>query len=52
MKYEELSTESQNYINRYIRTSGKTKEEALQEKIVQEVIREYETGVKERTVFA
>jgi hypothetical protein len=51
MDWSSLSSESQAYINRYIRTTGKTKEQALQEKVVQEVINEYENGTKERVVF-
>lgn len=52
MSYESLSEDSKSYIDRYIRTSGKTREQAMQERIVQEVISEYEHGVKERTIFA
>lgn len=52
MSWNELSEQSQSYVDRYIRTSDKTREQALQEKIVQETINEYETGTKERLVFA
>ena len=51
MKWNDLSEESQSYVNRYIRSSGKTREQALREKIVQETINEYEKGTKERLVF-
>ena len=51
MNWNSLSEQSQSYVNRYIRTSGKTREQALQEKLVQEVINEYEKGTKERLVF-
>ena len=51
MNWDKLSERSKAYVERYIRGSTKTKEEALQEKIVQEVIKEYEQGTKERLVF-
>ena len=51
MNYNSLSEQSKNYIDRYIRCKGKTREQAMQEKIVQEVINEYERGTKERLVF-
>lgn len=51
MSWNQLSKESQDYINRYIRTSSKTREEALQEKVVQEVVYEYEHGSKNRLIF-
>ena len=51
MEWNSLSSESQAYINRYIRTTGKTIEQALKEKVIQEVINEYEHGTKERVVF-
>jgi len=51
MKWEGLTKQSQAYVDRYIRTSDKTREQALQEKIVQETINEYETGTKERMIF-
>jgi len=44
MRYEDLSKDSQSYIDRYIRTSGKTREQVMQEALVQEVIKEYEGG--------
>ena len=50
--YEQLSQESKDYITRYIRTLDKTKEQAMEEKLVQLVIAEYENGNKSRTVFA
>ena len=50
--YEQLSQESKDYIARYIRTLDKTKEQAMEEKLVQLVIAEYEHGNKTRTVFA
>ena len=49
--YEQLSQESKDYISRYIRTLDKTKEQAMEEKLVQLVIAEYEHGNKTRTVF-
>ena len=51
MMYEQLNKESKEYIDRYIRTTGKTKEQALKEKIVLYVIDEYEHGNKNRTIF-
>jgi len=51
MRWDELSEQSKAYIDRYIRNTSKTREEALQEKIVQEVVCEYETGKRERLVF-
>ena len=51
MAYEQLSKESKEYIDRYIRTTCKTKEEALNENIVQCVINEYEHGNKNRLIF-
>ena len=52
MGWDNLSKQSQDYIDRYIRNKDKTREQALQEKIVQETINEYEKGTKERLVFA
>jgi hypothetical protein len=52
MNWNSLSEESQKYVDRYIRTTGKTREQALREKVVQEAINEYENGKKERLVFA
>lgn len=52
MMYEQLSKESKDYIDRYTRTSCKTKEDAMNEKIVQYIIDEYEHGNKNRTIFA
>lgn len=52
MSWENLSERSKAYVDRYIRNSTKTREEALEEKLVQEVINEYENGTKERMVFA
>lgn len=52
MSWDNLSERSKAYIDRYIRGSTKTKEQALEERIVQEVINEYENGTKERMVFA
>lgn len=51
MDWRSLSEESQAYVDRYIRTNGKTREQALREKAVQEIINEYEKGTKERLVF-
>ena len=51
MNWNNLSEQSKNYIDRYIRGKGKTREQAMQEKIVQEVVYEYERGTKERLVF-
>lgn len=51
MSWDNLSEQSKSYVDRYIRGTKITREEALQEKIVQEVIKEYETGTKERTMF-
>ena len=51
MNWNNLSERSKEYIERYIRGSTKTREQALEEKIVQEVISEYENGTKERLVF-
>lgn len=45
MNYERLSTNSKNYIERYCKTYGITREEAMQEELVQLVIKEYEEGV-------
>lgn len=52
MSWDNLSERSKEYVDRYIRNSTKTREEALEEKLVQEVINEYENGIRERTVFA
>ena len=52
MCWNDLSKESQDYIDRYIRVTTKTREQAMQEKLVQLVIAEYEHGNKSRTVFA
>ena len=51
MSWENLTKQSQTYIDRYILTTNKTREQAMQEKLVQEVINEYETGTKERMIF-
>lgn len=48
MKYDDLSADSKEYIDRYIRTSGKTREQALEEALVQGVIREYESGINKK----
>ncbi len=42
MNYDRLSKDSQSYIDRYCRAYGKTREQAMQEALVQAVIREYE----------
>lgn len=52
MSWNQLSKESQDYIDRYIRTSSKTREQAMSEKVVQLVIEEYEHGNKNRLIFA
>ena len=52
MNWNDLSERSKEYVDRYIRGSTKTREQALEEKLVQEVIYEYEYGNKERTIFA
>jgi hypothetical protein len=44
MRYEDLSKDSQSYIDRCIRNTTKTREQAMQEALVQEVIKEYEGG--------
>ena len=51
MSWNELSDQSKAYVERYIRCSTKTREQAIQEKLVLEVINEYEKGTKERLVF-
>lgn len=51
MMYEQLSKDSKDYIDRYSRKTGKTKEQVMQEKIVQCIIDEYEHGNKNRTIF-
>lgn len=43
MRYEELSKRSRDYIDRYIRCSNKTREDALKEAIVKEVVNHYES---------
>lgn len=43
MNWDNLSQRSKDYVNRYIRNKNKTVEQALQEKLVQEVINEYES---------
>ena len=45
MDYDKLSQDSKAYIDRYIRCSGKTREQAMQEELVRLVVREYEDGV-------
>lgn len=52
MNWNNLSERSKAYVDRYIRNSTKTREQALEEKLVQEVINEYENGSRERMVFA
>lgn len=51
MSWNQLSKESQDYIDRYIRSTTKTREEAMGESIVRSVIDEYEHGNKNRTIF-
>ena len=51
MCWNDLSKESQDYIDRYIRTTTKTREQAMNEKLVQLVIAEYLYGNKTRVVF-
>lgn len=48
MKYDDLSAESKGYIDRYINNTAKTREEALEEALVQGVIREYESGMNKK----
>lgn len=48
MNWDNLSEQSKDYIDRYIRTSTKTREQVMEEKIVQEIISEYETGTKRK----
>ena len=43
MNWDNLSERSKDYINRYIRNKNKTREQALQEKMVQEIINQYES---------
>lgn len=50
-KWNDLSEESRVYVDRYIRTNGKTRSQALGEKVVQEAIEEYENGKKERLML-
>lgn len=50
-KWNDLSEESRAYVDRYIRTNGKTRSQALGEKVVQEAIEEYENGKKERLML-
>lgn len=52
MEWNRLSKKSQDYVDRYIRSRNMTREEALQEKIVQVAIEEYEKGCKRRLIFA
>jgi hypothetical protein len=47
MNWNNLSQESKDYIDRYIRNKNKTREQALQEKIIQGIISEYERETKE-----
>lgn len=47
MRFNELNEKSQRYVKEYVRKTGKTIEEALRIKIVQEVIKEYEHPSKE-----
>lgn len=51
MKWDNLNKESKDYVDRYIRGTSKTREQALEEKIVQCVIEEYTYGTNERLVF-
>ena len=51
MMYEQLNKDSKDYIDRYSRKTGKTKEQVMKEKIVQYIIDEYEHGNKNRTIF-
>lgn len=44
MNWDNLSDQSKAYVDRYIYNKPKTREQALQEKIVQETINEYERG--------
>lgn len=52
MNWENLSDRSKEYVDRYIRNKPLTREQALQERMTQEIIREYERGTNERLVFA
>lgn len=52
MSWNNLSERSKEYVDRYIRNTNKTREQAMQEKMVQLIIEEYEYGNKERIVFA
>jgi hypothetical protein len=52
MSWNNLSERSREYVERYIRNTSKTREQALEEKLVQEVIYEYEYGNKNRMIFA
>ena len=43
MNWDNLSQRSKDYVDRYIRNENKTREQALQERMVQEVINQYES---------
>lgn len=42
MRFENLCKESQEYVDRYIRCSNKTREDALKEAVVINVVAQYE----------
>lgn len=51
MNWNNLSDRSKSYIDRYIRNKNKTREDAMKEKLVQEVIKEYESGNSQRLIY-
>ena len=51
MKWNDLSKEAQDYVDRYIRNKPMTREQALENYLIQAVINEYKNGTKERLVF-
>ena len=51
MSWEQLSKESKDYVERYIRNKDMSREQALENRTIQLVIAEYEHGSKERLIF-
>lgn len=51
LNWEDLPQESKDYVDRCLRNTDKTREQMLENKLVQYVIEEQIHGTKERTVF-
>ena len=51
LNWDDLPQESKDYVDRCRRNTDKTREQVLEEKLVQYVIEEQINGIKERVVF-